>query len=399
MPPSTDEYLLRTQRISTRLFIVLLILSLAVLLTYTAAVTVLKIFVIANPSFEQYKQLYGRYSSTMTCPCRHVSIPYKSFVSINYTLHEVCKSVYVTKEWINSIELPVDEFSTSMDPRMVALNTFRTLSSLCASIEELIVVNVLELMSSAYLSDVVEPEETFQSQATGSIEKFISSTIKFFVLSSELMNNAAKSDTLLIGTRAQYLLKIPFDSNTTNFDIKQYKSDCKCDFNIDCSVPPTTTGGISLPNARFVPGFLFGCFVFDAFRMSTLECLYSPMCVLDILKLTKNSTPLAVTALKSSNSTIFLPNATIGSILDQLMVEQWSNWTSHEDYYTACEPLQCQYTLKTKNDVIHIVATFIGLIGGLVTILRFVVHGLVSLIRERLRRTRLSSGKYSRRVR
>ncbi|CAF3062667.1 unnamed protein product, partial [Rotaria sp. Silwood2] len=69
IPRSTNMDELRTQRISTRVFIVSLMLSLTILIIYTSAVSVTKTVTIQTPDINQYKQLYERYQKTLSCPC------------------------------------------------------------------------------------------------------------------------------------------------------------------------------------------------------------------------------------------------------------------------------------------------------------------------------------------
>ena len=94
VPPSTDEHQLRTQRISTRLFILVLILSITILLLYSSLANVTKTITVPTPSPAQYSQLYSKYSPTLACPCTHISINYGLFLDINYTLHQVCRSFF-----------------------------------------------------------------------------------------------------------------------------------------------------------------------------------------------------------------------------------------------------------------------------------------------------------------
>ena len=46
----------------------------------------------------------------------------------------------------------------------------------------------------------------------------------------------------------------------------------------------------------------------------------------------------------------------------------------------ACRPEECAYDLIARNEMIHIVTTVVGLIGGLVSILRFILTLLVHRI-------------------
>ena len=99
IPPTTDEHELRNQRLSTRLFIVCLFISLAILVSYTSLVKITKTINIKEPTLAHYSQLYTTHSQTLTCPCTQISINYGKFLHISYTLHQVCNSVFVTQNW------------------------------------------------------------------------------------------------------------------------------------------------------------------------------------------------------------------------------------------------------------------------------------------------------------
>jgi hypothetical protein len=49
--------------------------------------------------------------------------------------------------------------------------------------------------------------------------------------------------------------------------------------------------------------------------------------------------------------------------------------TSHRNYYNQCYPIQCTYSYIGKNDF----TTVIGLIGGLSTILKFVIPQIIKI--------------------
>jgi hypothetical protein len=89
----------------------------------------------------------------------------------------------------------------------------------------------------------------------------------------------------------------------------------------------------------------------------------------------------------------FTPESTVGAILDKLMVDAW-NWSAvYADYFAACQPKECTYTVTGRNDAIYIVTTVVGLIGGLVTVLKFMVPRLVSAL---ARRREIMTGDYLR---
>lgn len=70
--------------ISTRLYILLLILSVTILVISTSIEQQTRHIKHDNPSKETYERLQSnvRYASTLDCPCRHISILYREFMSI-----------------------------------------------------------------------------------------------------------------------------------------------------------------------------------------------------------------------------------------------------------------------------------------------------------------------------
>jgi len=75
------------------------------------------------------------------------------------------------------------------------------------------------------------------------------------------------------------------------------------------------------------------------------------------------------------------------------MIEEWIAPAIYEKYYNACQPTRCTYTIKTRNDIIYIVTTLLGIAGGLITVLRLVVPRLVKIVRKKKEHPRPATGK------
>jgi hypothetical protein len=82
---------------------------------------------------------------------------------------------------------------------------------------------------------------------------------------------------------------------------------------------------------------------------------------------------LAMSALNASAPSLFLPNDTISTIFDQLMVEEWPVRPNFEGYYKSCAPATCTYTVYRRADLLFIIATLVSLFGGLVVTFRLLV--------------------------
>ena len=99
-PPSDDIYDLRTQRISTRVFMVVFFLSFYILLIYASTTKDIKTITISHPDLQQYHRLYSKYPQTLTCSCSQISVNFGSFITIDYSLHHICNSFFVSDAWI-----------------------------------------------------------------------------------------------------------------------------------------------------------------------------------------------------------------------------------------------------------------------------------------------------------
>jgi len=93
-----------------------------------------------------------------------------------------------------------------------------------------------------------------------------------------------------------------------------------------------------------------------------------------------------VTALDSLLASQYSLNSTIQQLLDHLLIEQWDTSIMYNNYYDACQPMQCTYSVETRNDAIYIAAMLIGVVGGLIAILNLIIPRLVKFIVHAVRK-------------
>jgi hypothetical protein len=135
-----------------------------------------------------------------------------------------------------------------------------------------------------------------------------------------------------------------------------------------------------------VPGFYTGCFIIESLLQSNLQYFYNQTFINQLQTYLVPSVAITVTALDASLPSQYSSNATINELLNTLMIEEW-NWTQmYDQYYNECHPIQCSYSVETSNNVIYIVTTVIGTVGGLVTVLKLVVPRLVKFIARCIRK-------------
>ncbi|CAF3958186.1 unnamed protein product, partial [Rotaria sp. Silwood1] len=101
----------------------------------------------------------------------------------------------------------------------------------------------------------------------------------------------------------------------------------------------------------------------EALSQSSLSCFYDQLCVDNLIQVLVPNIISNIPALNSTVQSRYQINSTLDEIINQLMVEQWSNSTSHEAYYDQCNPALCIYSYVGKNGLITIITTIIELIG------------------------------------
>ncbi|CAF3532469.1 unnamed protein product [Adineta steineri] len=383
VPPTTNKYQLRNQRISTRLFIFLLTILLSTLLLYISLINITEIVNVKAPSIQEYEQLYNSYNQTLTCDCTQISINYEKFIQIQYTLHQVCYSDFVTQEWFDYlVAWPGNDGPFYDTFRVMGVFVFQALSTLCILVDRTILNRLTQFNSTQYVSASVAPSNVFQLQTDAFVSQFLSSTTNEFLLSLAMIRKTTQGNALASGQFTNY--RFYYDSDSDLFTISAQYSDCTCSSSATCIDQFEVLYYPNYTKIFPIPGLYTGCYIIEALLQSDLQCFYDQVCIDNLLLYLGLSTLMNVTALDTSMLSQFLENSTIGDILDQLMVEEWINSSIYENYYNECKPSYCSYTVTTKNSAIYIVTTLIGLIGGLITVLKLMVPMLVKVTRERI---------------
>ncbi|CAF1656743.1 unnamed protein product [Adineta ricciae] len=382
VPPSVNEHDLKNERISTRLSILLLALSLIILLLYNSLIIVIKTDNLAKPTFEQYKKLYSKYFTTLTCPCNNSIISYETILNINYTLHQACTSTFVIQQWINyHIYSNTSNVVNADDFRSSGKFAFQALNSSCELVNRTIVDNLSQFLSNQYVSTTVTPENLFQSQIQTSVRQFNSSIINNFVRLLDLIKNTTQINGLHSALMTNYDLEIPSNSIRGYYTSRNYTK-CRCHTSPTCMEPFSIYNSAKEVLFR-IPGLYRGCYIIEALLQSSLECFYDQICINNLRLYLNISSTMNMTALDSSSKTRYSVKSTIKELLDQLMIEEWNPSWSYENYYNECQPIECTYIHETKNGIVYIITALFGLVGGLITVLKIVVPLLVKFLRRK----------------
>ena len=139
-------------------------------------------------------------------------------------------------------------------------------------------------------------------------------------------------------------------------------------------------------------GIFVGCYMVEAVLQSDLRCFFDSVCLKTLISkldlpslnnITYNDSLLL-------DSTRYFHRSSIYEILSNLMIENWNNQSSYENYINQCSIEQCAITFIKRGSFLYIITTTLGLIGGLTTVYRFIIPLIIHYSRKILNRQRIN---------
>ncbi|CAF4058372.1 unnamed protein product, partial [Rotaria sp. Silwood1] len=355
IPPSTNPFDLRIQRISTRLFVLCLLLSITTIVIYTFSVKVTHTINIHVPTIKKYLELYSTHSETLTCPCTTISIDYKAFLHVEHTFHQICNSIYVSDKWRQIISLSsLNNSFYFRDFRSSCKFFFQALRTFCELTNKTISDSLNRFYSTQYISAAVISSDLLDLQMQSIFEQYISLITNQLLLSLQMIQNTTQINALFSARWTNYDLRMSSSPRLPGMQlvapVPQVYSNCRCDVSLSCIEQSAIYDGVDNTTKLFsIPGIYSGCFVMESLLHSTVECFYNETCIEGLSSYFLPNTSLTVTALDSSLPSRFFENSTIQELVDELMVEQWNLSITFENYYSACQPIKCTYSYTGKH--------------------------------------------------
>ena len=238
--------------------------------------------------------------------------------------------------------------------------------------------SLARFFATSYISDRVTSPALFDSQVQSLESQFQLSTTNEFLSSLRIVRDIIQANFLLSALQTNVYTYWDADNRYVSIGSEQYHQ-CVCLQSAMCVVQGRLYDPITQEIVKYVPGVLNGCFVVEALLQSTLECFFDQQCFDEVTVLLSSTVLWNGTVLDDQMKSRFSPTTPVGEMLQVLMVEEWDWSSAYGDYFNECRPVQCSYTVRTRNDVIIIVTTVVGLIGGLVTALKLIVPCIVWL--------------------
>ncbi|CAF0932817.1 unnamed protein product [Adineta steineri] len=213
---------------------------------------------------------------------------------------------------------------------------------------------MIEFNATQLISDTVLPLDTFNAQVENIIRSFISTITREFTRSRQLIGDQIQ----YYGSMSELYTSFHFtsfiheqvlddegvDFYTLSRVYVNQSSNCSCDDTPFCKMPAFIDDN---DNSFHIPGIYFGCYIVESLQ-SNLECFYKQTCIGELHHVLSSSVTLNTSVLDATIQSHYERNETIEHIVDQLMIEQWRNTTSHERYYDRYHPSVCTHTYAVK---------------------------------------------------
>ena len=399
---------IKNQRVATVVFIILLILSILALLLFTSLTNITKTVVVQQPTVLIYQELQSKYPNTLVCPCSSILNEYRNFIiSLRPQFNQICSSDFVSKEWLNYVNyrsFTDMKYHYIYDFRHSAYSFFQMLHTLCTLASQAIDDQLVEFYATSLLTVNAISQETFLLSAEAAQAQVINATKSTFLTSLNSLRITIQGNAIVNRLETNYQLYTRVYANEW-YDqsyVRLYPpNNCTCQYSSSCN---TTTGIYTVSRANktenssdlgfrptdplilghlefSVAGVNVGCFPLDSVLQSDLSCLYNSSCLSQLnAYLIDSLYPFNATALHGSSDSVL----TVSELVDGLMVDEWLFRSSFEYYISACSPRSCSYTYTQQFDVIYVITTTVGFIGGVVTILTLITLPLVTFLRKRI---------------
>jgi len=265
-----------------------------------------------NPSIDLVNDLHRKNLSSLSCPCSKVAIPYSKFLSIKPELNSICFSEFVSPLYQSNL------FKQNHSKSLELITHYRILSSLC-SLSDQFLLNAENVFYNRELITIETlTNDLFSIQIKSFMENFIRQTKSDYYRRFLFIINSFSVNQLLNLFRNNW--KIDFTDKNEKYLIKTIpnrflSTNCTCAISSNCQ-------------EQLIDQIKIGCLPYDGFRLSKYE------------------------------------NISFELLNKHLFVQKWFNQTNYTNYFSTCQPLECQYTIKDKNNLFLMFTTLLGLYGG-----------------------------------
>ena len=403
---SSDPVIVRREILSTRLFILLLVVSVVILTGYTLLSEQNRIETIKQPSLSLYKNLQKNYPETLQCPCEKVSISYRNFLSISSSFHQVCSSEFVSQRWIDYVFVMNGSTLWPMDARKSLSAMWQLMKILCQTGKTATIDAIDQFINSPLISSIALSEQPLGETIEAAFEQILQTASSALIRPLITLQRITQANEFLTALSVNYIavtsafnemiIPIFFDDFDVNVQTVYNKyifngstRYCSCRYNGSCPMPANLylyqiweQYGVydfnTIKINQTLPGIIIDCLPIQTILASTLECFYHQSCLDQII--TAYRKPITISILDRSASILYSPTTSIELLIQKLFIEKIEKHILYDQYYLQCAPTQCTYSYSRRFDTTYVITTLLTLFGGLTAALRLITPFIIDLI-------------------
>lgn len=404
---SQDVNALHRQRITTRVFIICVAITLAIASLYAFLSTQTKIFNLPSPSRTDYERLLELYSDSVQCSCAQLGISYSDFIEIVPTFHQLCSSEIILPEWYNRLaQFNGSSSFTASDRRFqvtFGANYFQILATFC-TLANNTVVNAYRVFSvRTFINNHILPEAIFSKQVKSLTDTFTLSTKNEFNRILSLARSAIQINQLASRTFSNFITSYNPTTKQMNMLESQLQRNpaiypvigdtCSClSEGIMCGALTYLYEVYDYAERRYLENLILKCLPTESALASTLECWYDENCSSAVIvaygtegiSISNGTLPLSFNTFSR-----FPKNVTMEVMMNELLIENWTIHVSYDKFFNKCAPVSCVYAIQERFDLFFVIITIIGIYKSLNDGFRLILPLIVRLALIFLRRIRM----------
>lgn len=178
---STDPFEIRNGCLSTRLYIIILMVVLVTLSIYTLSDEQIRQIVVIAPTLKTFMDMGSKFGKdNLFCPCNEVSIGYNSFMAIELVFHPVCSSHFIEESWFDFLKPFETLFSRPAEFSVNAFYQFQFVAQLCKLAKSTNDDALQQFYQTKWVTSKMIPQEVVEPAAMELIRTQISTTINTF---------------------------------------------------------------------------------------------------------------------------------------------------------------------------------------------------------------------------
>ncbi|UJR24328.1 hypothetical protein I4U23_027295 [Adineta vaga] len=239
-------------------------------------------------------EIYRKDEEIRSCLCSTASIAYEKFVSHHITYHPVCRSYFITQQWITALYTPNASRYIPRDFRMIAHSQFQLLADFCSLTEDMVSQAKVEIANYKLITVSLLSKEKLEFEVNATIKSVRNSTSIRLMSYVDYINTTTQSNNFISALNTNTKIETKLDVMNRYVGSKQLQTGvCGRTDNIfmeavfyatQSSPNFTSLPSYNLPNYEPIIGFSAACTPFEGFLRSTLDCLHDKECIQLLMK-------------------------------------------------------------------------------------------------------------------